>query len=105
MTELQALFPETYEESRERFRSDLSAVQTMWSQAKLFHHTLPGDEDLTIDWIYADAVEANEKVVMLTTGEHGVECYVSSAMLQRFVENYMPRLDPREPRLLAWGRQ
>ena len=109
MTELQYLFPETYEASRERFRNYISAVQAMWPGAKLFHHALPGDEDLTIDWIYSDALEANEKVVMLTTGEHGVECYVGSAMLQRFIENYMPKLNPRTTGILLvhainpWG--
>lgn len=109
MTEIQALFPATYETSRERFRSDLSAVQDLWHDAKLFQHALPGDEDLTIDWIYADAIEVNEKVLMLTTGEHGVECYVGSAMMKRFVENHMPRLDPRTTGILLvhainpWG--
>jgi len=109
MTEIQTLFPETYEASRERFRSNLPAMQAMWPEAKLFHHALPGDEDLTIDWIYSDAIERNEKVLMLTTGEHGVECYVGSAMFQRFIEAYMPRLDPRTTGILLvhainpWG--
>ena len=46
MTETQALFPETYETSRERFRNNLSAVQSMWGDAKLFQHKLAGDDDL-----------------------------------------------------------
>ncbi|CAG0960872.1 hypothetical protein ANAEL_00619 [Anaerolineales bacterium] len=109
MTELQALFPETYEGSRERFCNDLSTVQTLWPKAKLFQHVLSDDKDLTIDWLYSDATERNEKVVMVTTGEHGVECYVGSAILQRFIEVYMPRLDPRTTGILLvhainpWG--
>lgn len=109
MTELQALFPETYEASRERFRGNLSAVQAMWPKAKLFQHALPGDEDLTIDWIYSDAAESNEKAILMTTGEHGVECYVGSAMLQRFIELHMPKLEPRNTGILLlhainpWG--
>jgi hypothetical protein len=109
MTETQAFFPETYEASRERLHNDLSAVQAMWPKTRLFQRTLPGDEDLTIDWIYSDATERNEKVVMLTTGEHGVECYVGSAMLQRFIEVYMPKLDPQTTGILLlhainpWG--
>jgi hypothetical protein len=109
MTELHALFPETYEASRERFRNNLFAVQALWPNAKLFQHALSSDEGLTIDWIYSDAVEVNEKAVMLTTGEHGVECYVGSAMLQRFIELYMPKMDPRKTGILLlhainpWG--
>jgi hypothetical protein len=109
MTEIQALFPETYEASRERFRNNLSVVQAMWPKAKLFQHALPGDKVLTIDWIYSDAVESNEKILMMTTGEHGVECYVGSAMMQRFIECYMPKLDPHKTGILLlhainpWG--
>ena len=73
MTETQALFPETYEASRERFRNNLPAIQVMWPQAKLFQYKLAGDEDLTIDWIYSTAAESNEKILLFTTGEHGVE--------------------------------
>lgn len=109
MTETQALFPETYEQSRERFRSNLSVVQSMWRDAKLFQHKLSGDEDLTIDWICSAATESNEKILLFTTGEHGVEGYVGSAMLQRFIETYMPKLDPRKTGILLvhainpWG--
>ena len=109
MTNTQSFFPETYETSRERFRNDLSIVQSMWKDAKLFQHKLHGDEDLTIDWIYSDAKETNQKVFILTTGEHGVEGYVGSAMLQLFIEKYMPKLDPRNTSILLvhainpWG--
>ncbi len=109
MTDIQALFPETYEASRERFRSNLPAVRAMWPRAKLFQHALPGDEDLSIDWIYSEAAERGEKALLLTTGEHGVECYVGSAMLQRFIELYMPELNPRDTGILLvhainpWG--
>lgn len=109
MTSLQALFPETYEASRERFRKNLPIVQSMWSKAKLFQHKLSGEEDLTIDWIYSDAVEINQKVFILTTGEHGVEGYVGAAVMQRFIEKYMPRLDPHTTGILLvhainpWG--
>ena len=109
MSEILSLFPETYEVSRARFREDLSVVQQFWPQAQLSKHRLPGDEDLTIDWIYADAVGKNEKVFILTTGEHGIEGYVGSAMQQRFIDCYLSQLDPQTTGLLLvhainpWG--
>lgn len=109
MENILSLFPETYESSRERFRHNLSLVQKRWPQAELFHHRLPGDEDLTIDWVQSRAVETNQKVLIFTTAEHGVEGYVGSAMLQRFIEKYLPRLDPLTTGLLLvhainpWG--
>ncbi|GAB4456438.1 MAG: hypothetical protein Kow0070_06550 [Anaerolineales bacterium] len=109
MTPIQFLFPETYEASRERFRSNLTAIQSLWGSAALHQHKLPGDEDLTIDWIYSDATETNQKVFILTTGEHGVEGYVGSAMMQLFIEKYLPRFDSRTTGILLvhainpWG--
>jgi len=106
---IQSLFPETYEASRERFRNYLSIVQSKWSGAKLFQHKLQGNDDLSIDWIYSDAIESNQKVFILTTGEHGVGGYVGSAMMQLFVEKYLPKLDPRNTGILLvhainpWG--
>lgn len=109
MTDIQSLFPQTYESSRERFRNNLSLVQSRWSNARLFQHKLSGPEDLTIDWIYSSANESNQKVFILTTGEHGVEGYVGSAMMQLFVEKYLPLLDSRTTGILLvhainpWG--
>jgi hypothetical protein len=109
MEDILSLFPETYEASRERFRHNLAAIQKEWPNAKLSHHRIEGDEDLTIDWIHSDALEKNEKVLIFTTGEHGIEGYVGSAMQQRFIEKLLPRLDPRTTGLLLlhainpWG--
>ena len=64
---------------------------------------------MTIDWIQSDALEANEKVLIFTTGEHGIEGYVGSAMQQRFIDKYLSRLAPRTTGLLLvhainpWG--
>ena len=109
MTQIQSLFPATYEASRERFRDHLPTVQSIWSKAELFQHKLSGDEDLTIDWIYSGPLEGSQKVFILTTGEHGVEGYVGSAMMQLFIEKYMPKLDQRTTGILLvhainpWG--
>ncbi|MBI3169346.1 MAG: DUF2817 domain-containing protein [Chloroflexi bacterium] len=109
MTTTLSLFPTTYESSRERFRGNLPAVHKMWSKAALHQHTLSFDNSLTIDWIYSEATEKNEKILVFTTGEHGVECYVGSTMMQRFIEDYMPRIDPRTTGILLvhainpWG--
>lgn len=109
MTNIQSLFPTTYESSRERFRGYLPAIQKMWNKAALQQHAMSYDNSLTIDWIYSPAAEKNEKVLVFTTGEHGVECYVGSAMMHKFVEEYLPKLDPRTTGILLvhainpWG--
>ncbi len=100
MTNTQSLFPTTYESSRERFRGYLPTIQNMWSKAALHQYAMSYDNSLTIDWIYSPATEKNEKILVFTTGEHGVECYVGSAMMHRFIEDYMPKLDPRTTGIL-----
>ena len=109
MSDILYLFPETYEASRERFRNNLAVIQKYWPKAQLSHHKIAGDEGLTIDWIHSAALDKNEKVLIFTTAEHGVEGYVGSAMQQRFIDKYLSRLDPRTTGLLLvhainpWG--
>ncbi len=50
--------------------------------------------ELTIDWITASGRDTNDKMLVFTTGEHGVEGYVGSAILKLFLRKFLPRLDP-----------
>lgn len=89
---MNSLFPETYESSRERFRANLGRIQSRWQSARLEAHRYAGDEDVTTDWIRTDN-GGRDKLVIFTTGEHGVEGYVGSTMLEMFIQDYLPRLD------------
>ena len=109
MEAIAPLFPETYEISRQRFKEILNRIREYWPQWELSQKRLSFDENLTIDWIYTDGRKANKKVVMLTTGEHGIEGYVGSAMLQRFIDVHLQKLDPENTGLMLvhainpWG--
>jgi hypothetical protein len=111
MNQAADLFPETYQASRERFRQNLPRVRERWPEARLNCHSLAGKEDLTIDWIECPAAEQQKKAFLLTTGEHGIECYVGSAMQQRFIDSFLPQLNPADTGLLfvhainPWGMQ
>lgn len=104
-----ALFPLSYELSRDRFRQNLIAAKEGWPDAQLYSRRLDHPEDLTIDWISAPATRQSEKILILTTAEHGIEGYVGSAMMQLFIENDLQRLNPRNTGLLLvhtinpWG--
>ena len=103
------LFPQTYVSSRARFRANLRKVQSLWPQARLESHALEAHPDLTIDWIWADARETPRHRVIVSAGEHGVEGYVGSAMLQVFIERFLPWVNPDDTGLLLvhgmnpWG--
>ncbi len=101
--------PVNYQVSRERFRSYLHRIQNYWDRARLELASHPADEDVTIDWVQADAVEQKEKLFLLTTGEHGVEGYVGAVVLNLFMDEFLPKLDPRNTGLVVvhpinpWG--
>jgi len=109
MTRVSNLFPRSYAASRARFRRGLDLVQRQWPDARLDCYRLAGDEDLTIDWIEAQALERSEKLLMITTGTHGIEGDVGSAVLQLFIEEFLPELTPEDTALLLvhavnpWG--
>ncbi|MBN1890082.1 MAG: DUF2817 domain-containing protein [Thermoflexales bacterium] len=96
MSEISALFPASYEASRASFRRSLERVREFWPTAHLAQHRLAGDEDLTIDWIEAQALERPAKLLLFTTGEHGIEAYVGVGLLRLFLGEYLPRLNPRD---------
>ena len=102
-------FPVTYEESRKRFHNYLTAVKQRWQKSNIESYQVSGEEDLTIDWISAEATQKTEKLLIITTAEHGVEGYVGSAVLHLFIEDYLEKIDASDTDLLIvhtinpWG--
>lgn len=109
MNELKELFPFSYTVSRMRFRERLPGIAERWRNAVLEQHKLTDHPDLSIDWIWAEANQTTEKMLVFTTGEHGVEGIVGSAMLEFFCRKYLPKIDPETTGLLLvhaicpWG--
>lgn len=86
-------FPTSYQESRAYFRNQLDKVKEDWPSATLAKHFISEGEDLTIDWITAHPINRKEKLILITTGLHGVEGFVGAAMLDLFIKEYISQLD------------
>lgn len=103
------LFPKTYEASRKRFLDRFDEVKQRWPSLRHEKAMIDEVDDLSIDWFTASATKANQKVLIFTIAEHGVEGYVGSAMLELFTRKYLPQLDPETTGLLIihainpWG--
>ena len=103
------MFPDSYVDSRERFWDDLSLVQASWPNAALNQFKIDVEDDLSIDWIQAEATANRQKLLILTTGQHGAEGIVGSAMMQVFIQEYLPKMNPQDTGLLLvhainpWG--
>lgn len=101
-------FPSSYEDSRDRFRHSLSLLQSNWPHARLDCHPLIDRPDLSIDWMWAEP-KVKENLVIISTGEHGIEGYVGAAMMKIFIEEFTPKLNPANTGLLLihainpWG--
>jgi hypothetical protein len=109
MIDVAALFPDTYEASRQRFRSQLERLRARWPQARLHSRALEADEDLTTDWFDAPPARATERLLIVTTGEHGIEGTIGAGILQLIVDEFLDRLNPQHTGLLLlhvinpWG--
>jgi len=109
MSDIDVLFPASYDYSRERFRGDLNVARRFWPEAELGQHSLAGDEEISIDWILAPSVVTQHKLLIVTTGQHGIEGYVGSGMLQLFLDEFLPQINPNDTGLLLvhainpWG--
>ncbi len=103
--------PATYAESRARFRARLDSIRRAWPNAQLESHALAAHPNLSTDWISAAPREKRERLLVLSTGLHGIEGYVGAAVLDVFFEEFLARLDPRTCGLLIihainpWGMQ
>jgi hypothetical protein len=88
-------YTDTYEKSRSDFRSFLGEIKKKWPAAELYKFPVEaGSDDLTIDLIKALPVKEMKRLLFLSTGLHGIEGYVGSAVLKLFIKEYMPQLNP-----------
>jgi hypothetical protein len=101
--------PASYEESRQRFRQYLPALQQIWPNTRLDRHSLTAAKDLSIDWHRADALQSRQRLLVISTGLHGIEGYIGAATLQLFIEEFTPRILPQTTGILLvhslnpWG--
>lgn len=95
MNDMTISFPSSYEDSRNRFTGYLPIIKQHWPSARLVSHPIGETGKLTLDWIEADPIDKPEKVIIFTIGEHGIEGYVGSAMLDLFIQEFIPTLDPK----------
>jgi len=92
--DIELFFPKTYEHSRTRFKEHFTELKEIWPDAELLSHPLSDHPEISIDWVQSSGRQTNEKKLVFTTGEHGVEGVVGSAMLEYFIQHYIPKLDP-----------
>lgn len=83
-------FSKTYEESRESFLSDFEKNKDHWASASLRN-------DEILEGLFIDIARYNSKMkknlLVLSSGLHGIEGYVGTAMIRCFSEKFIHTID------------
>lgn len=105
---MDSLFPDSFEASRARFLRDVELLRVKWVSSHLERHPLKNFPDLTMDWLWAESAQ-KETLVIVSTGEHGIEGFIGSAVLKIFMDEFAARLNEHNTGLLLvhainpWG--
>jgi len=101
--------PDSYLTSRSRFQAHLADLTSRWPATRLTSLPLVVDPNLTTDVITCEPSVSKDRLLVITTGEHGIEGFLGSAVMELFFEEYVHRLDPQTTGLLLihainpWG--
>lgn len=88
------------------FAADYDTSRRMFKEACGKHtgilKAFPIIEDCTIDLFYREGTE-KQKLLFLASGQHGIEGYVGAGLIQCFLEEYLPYLNPSIGIVLVHG--
>lgn len=84
-------FQETYEECRQSFLTEARIVTDQYDQAELFFINVPSqtDNNLFIDLLYIPPLKNTPKLLVLSSGVHGIEGFPGSAVQQMFLKELL----------------
>lgn len=84
-------FSDEYTESRMNFKKSADVLQIKHPNTIYRSFSVPSkiDDDLMVDYIYVPATNDSSKILVLSSGVHGVEAYTGSAVQQMFIEEYL----------------
>ncbi len=88
------VFYDEYEDVRAHLLETVDALKEQGNDVQLSSYAIDTSEGLYIDTIYIPATEEQTNLIVLTTGVHGIEGYIGSAMLDVFwQEIYSSQID------------
>jgi len=86
-------FQESYDDCRQAFRSEAAKASSIYEKAKIFAVRVPSkiDQDLYIDFLYLPSLKDTSKLLVLSSGVHGVEGFTGSAVQQMFLNELLDK--------------
>ncbi|MFD2613427.1 M14 family metallopeptidase [Paenibacillus gansuensis] len=104
-----AAYPTDYDSSRSRFLTYKETLMQRWKKVSLISKAIGGEPGLYTDSIHAEPNGVKKNLLLITTGVHGVEGFVGSAMLDLLVKQHASELNPETTGILLvhgvnpWG--
>ncbi len=91
-------FSDSYEQCREGFRTEAKNVFITMGNVQVEQLSVESreDPDLTIDYCYIPAQKKFKRLLIMTSGIHGVEGYAGSAVQQMFIKEILPQTNVEE---------
>lgn len=84
-------FKESYVECRQSFLSELTKLRMEYKNVQIGSIQVESELDtgLSVDWLYVPAQIKREKLLILTSGLHGIEGYTGSAIQLMFLDRIL----------------
>ena len=94
-------FLTTYEEVRTHLADRVQSLKKSGITVEHEAYAIDESDDLYVDGIYLPATEKYTNLIVLTTGVHGIEGYIGSAMLDVFFDHIYPTLNTKNTGVLV----
>lgn len=80
-----------YNESKAKFRFAANNLQEKYNQAQVGIINVPSklDSNLYIDYLYIPSSQPSTKLIIISSGVHGIESYTGCAIQQLFMEEFI----------------
>lgn len=95
------VFYTEYDQVREHLMKSVEEMNTKGIVAELYSYAIDEADGLYIDTIYVASKSEQKNLIILTTGVHGIEGYVGSAMLDVFWEEVYPEINMEDTGVLV----
>lgn len=84
-------YSDDYLESRASFINSSEVLQIKYPNTMSGSFLVPSkiDHDLTVDYLYIPAHSDSAKILVISSGVHGIEAYTGSAVQQMFIEEFV----------------
>jgi hypothetical protein len=84
-------FQESYDECRQSFLEEARKIAGQYDQAEMFSINVPSqvDQELFIDLLYLPPIDSTGKLLVLSSGVHGVEGFAGSAVQQMLLREQL----------------